>query len=63
MLIDLKNQIELGNDHTKTDVYESKENMLDSHSISENQSESDMDLVEDMSSMKSIQTQKMESIF
>ena len=26
----------LGTDHTKTDVYESKENMLDSHSISEN---------------------------
>ena len=40
----------LGTDHTKTDVYESKENMLDSHSISENQSESDMDLVEDISS-------------
>ena len=40
----------LGPDHTKTDVYESKENMLDSHSISENQSESDMDLVEDISS-------------
>ena len=39
----------LGTDHTKTDVYESKENMLDSHSISENQSESDMDLVEDIS--------------
>ena len=40
----------LGTDHTKTDVYESKENMLESHSISENQSESDMDLVEDISS-------------
>ena len=40
----------LGTDHTKTDVYESKENMLDSDSISENQSESDMDLVEDISS-------------
>ena len=40
----------LGTDHTKTDVYESKENMLDSYSISENQSESDMDLVEDISS-------------
>ena len=40
----------LGTDHTKTDVYESKENMLDSHSISENQSESDMDLIEDISS-------------
>ena len=39
----------LGTDHTKTDVYESKENMLDSDSISENQSESDMDLVEDIS--------------
>ena len=42
--------IRLGTDHTKADVYESKENMLDSHSISENQSESDMDLVEDISS-------------
>ena len=31
-------------------VYESRENMLESHSISENQSESDMDLVEDISS-------------
>ena len=40
----------LGTDHTKTDVYESKENMLDSKSISENQSESDMDLIEDISS-------------
>ena len=33
-----------------TQVYESRENMLDSHSISENQSESDMDLIEDISS-------------
>ena len=40
----------LGTDHTKTDVYESKENMLDSHSINDNQSESDMDLIEDISS-------------
>ena len=40
----------LGTNHTKTDVYESKENILDSYSISENQSESDMDLVEDISS-------------
>ena len=40
----------LGTDHTKTDVYESKENMLDSHSINENQSKSDMDLIEDISS-------------
>ena len=40
----------LGTDHTKTDVYESKENMLDSDSISENQSESDMDLIEDITS-------------
>ena len=40
----------LGTDHTKTDVYDSKENMLDSHSINENQSKSDMDLVEDISS-------------
>ena len=31
-------------------VYESRENMLDSKSISENQSESDMDLIEDISS-------------
>ena len=37
-----------GSGHTQ--VYESRENMLDSHSISENQSESDMDLVEDISS-------------
>ena len=40
----------LGTDHTKTDVYESSHNMLDSKSISENQSESDMDLVEGISS-------------
>ena len=40
----------LGTDHTKTDVYESKENILGSYSISENQRESDMDLVEDISS-------------
>ena len=40
----------LGTDHTKTDVYEPKKNMLDSHFISETQSESDMDLVEDISS-------------
>ena len=33
-----------------THVYESRENMLDSKSISENQSESDMDLIEDISS-------------
>ena len=51
-----------GTGHTQ--VYKSRENMLDSHSNSENQSESDMDLVEDISSDdKSIQTQKMESIF
>ena len=37
-----------GTGHTQ--VHESRENMLDSHSISENQSESDMDLVEDISS-------------
>ena len=42
--------IRLGTDHTKADVYESSNNMLDSKSISENQSESDMDLVEDISS-------------
>ena len=37
-----------GTGHTQ--VYESRENMLDSKSISENQSESDMDLKEDVSS-------------
>ena len=40
----------LGTDHTKADVYKPSHNMLDSKSISENQSESDMDLVEDISS-------------
>ena len=40
----------LGTDHTKADVYESSNNMLDSKFISENQSESDMDLIEDISS-------------
>ena len=42
--------IRLGTDHTKANVYESSHNMLDSKSISENQSESDMDLIEDISS-------------
>ena len=37
-----------GTGHTQ--VYESRENMLDSKSISENQSESNMDLIEDISS-------------
>ena len=37
-----------GTGHTQ--VYESRENMLDSKSISENQSESDMDLIEHISS-------------
>ena len=37
-----------GTGHTQ--VYESRENMLDSKSISENQSKSDMDLIEDISS-------------
>ena len=37
-----------GTGHTQ--VYESRENMLDSKSISENRSESDMDLIEDISS-------------
>ena len=37
-----------GTGHTQ--VYECRENMLDSKSISENQSESDMDLIEDISS-------------
>ena len=40
----------LGTDHTETDVCESKENMLDSHSINGNQNECDMDLIEDISS-------------
>ena len=40
----------LGTDHTKADVYESSNNMLDSKSISENQSESDMDLIDNISS-------------
>ena len=38
----------LGTDHTKADVYESSDNMLDSHSINENQSESDIDLKDDI---------------
>ena len=38
----------LGFDHTKADIYESSDNMLVSHSISENQSESDMDLKDDI---------------
>ena len=46
--------IRLGTDHTKADVYESSNNMLDSKSISENQSESDMDLIEDISSYDEI---------
>ena len=37
-----------GTGHTQ--IYESRENMLDSKSIRENQSESDMDLIEDISS-------------
>ena len=37
-----------GTSHTQ--VYESRENMLDSKSMSKNQSESDMDLIEDISS-------------
>ena len=36
--------IRLGTDHTKADACESSNNMLVSHSISQNQSESDMDL-------------------
>ena len=39
-----------GDDTGHTQVYESSNNMLDSKPISENQSESDMDLVEDISS-------------
>ena len=38
----------LGTDHTKADVHESSDNMLVSHSISRNQSESDMDLKDDI---------------
>ena len=38
----------LGTDHTKADVYESSNNMLVGNSISENQSESDMDLEDDI---------------
>ena len=40
----------LGTDHTKADVYESSNDMSESKSINENQSESDMDLIEDISS-------------
>ena len=40
----------LDTDHTKADVYESSNDMSEGKSISENQSESDMDLVEDISS-------------
>ena len=51
---DIDNMTYLSGDDTggtgHTQVYESRENMLDSHSISGNQSESDMDLVEDISS-------------
>ena len=54
----------LGTDHTKADVYESSDNMLVSHSISENQSESDMDLKDYiLSDDESNQTLMMESIF
>ena len=40
----------LGTDHTKADVYECSNDMSEGKSMSENQSESDMDLVEDISS-------------
>ena len=40
----------LGTDHTKANVYESSNDMSESKSINENQSESDMDLIEDISS-------------
>ena len=40
----------LGTDHTKADVYESSNDMSEGKSISEDQSESDMDLIEDISS-------------
>ena len=39
----------LGTDHTKADVYESSNDMSESKSINENRSESDMDLIEDIS--------------
>ena len=42
--------IKLGTDHTKADVYESSNDMSESKSINENRSESDMDLIEDISS-------------
>ena len=41
----------LGTDHTKTDVYESSNNMSVSSSISENQIQSDSDLEDDLFSM------------
>ena len=48
----------LGTDHTKADVYESSNDMSEGKSISENQSESDMDLVEDISSDDEIYSDK-----
>ena len=42
------NDTRLGTDRTKADVYESSDNMLVSNSISKNQSESDMDLKDDI---------------
>ena len=41
----------LGTDHTKTDVYESSNDMSESKSINENQSESDSDLEDDFFSV------------
>ena len=41
----------LGTDHTKADVYESSNNMSESKSINENQSESDSDLEDDFFSV------------
>ena len=43
-----KDDTRLGTDHTKDDVYESSNNMFVGNSISENQSESDMDLEDDI---------------
>ena len=57
----------LGTDHTKADVYESSNDMSESKSISENQSESDSDLEDDffmyLKRLKSFQRVMMENIF
>ena len=57
----------LGTDHTKADVYESSNDMSESKSISEYQSESDSDLEDDfflyLKRLKSFQRVMMENIF